>query len=158
MIADKITNINRYAGIPDLKKVIAFIQSTDLNTLPDGRTDIDGDNLYVNIQHPQLRSAEGARPEAHDCYADLQLVLEGCEVMGYIPRDTLGEPCEANPEGDIFLYQADSFASVPIEAGMFAVFFPEDAHAPGLAGSDKGPVKKAVFKIRLDGSNCSQSR
>ena len=34
--------------------------------------------------------------------------------------------------------------------GLFAVFFPQDAHMPGLAVDQPEPVKKMVIKIRWD--------
>ena len=43
MIFDKIENLKLYKDIPSLTTLVDYIGSHDLNELPDGRTDIDGD-------------------------------------------------------------------------------------------------------------------
>ncbi|MGI6055930.1 MAG: YhcH/YjgK/YiaL family protein [Bilifractor sp.] len=149
MILDTVENIGKYADIKMLKKVVAYIQTHDLSKLPDGRTDIDGDELYVMIQHPVLKKMEEAKPEAHNRYADLQLVISGTEIMGYAPREDLGAPIESNPDGDIWFYEGGNFSPLTIRSGMFAVFFPQDAHAPCIVSPEGGAVTKAVFKVAV---------
>lgn len=151
MIVDNLSNISAYKDIPNLKAVAEYLECHDLKDLPDGTTKIDGDNLYVMIQHPTLKQAADARPEAHDIYADLQVVIEGEEIMGYAPRADLGEPVE-DPEGkDICFYDGkggEAFSKVLVKAGQFAVFYPQDGHAPCISNGAETNTK-AVFKIKL---------
>ena len=50
MIYDLLENIGRYRGIcPNLDTAIRFLMDTDLNTLPTGKTEIDGDRVYLQI-------------------------------------------------------------------------------------------------------------
>lgn len=151
MIVDNIKNIAAYKDIPSLKAVVEYLECHDLRDLPVGTTKIDGDNLYVMIQNPTLKKVEDARPEAHVLYADLQLIIEGEEIMGYAPVRDLGEPTE-NPDGkDIAFYDGkggEAFSKIVFKAGDFAVFYPQDGHAPCISnGADKDV--KAVFKIKL---------
>ena len=62
----------------------------DLYELPGGRTDIDGVRLYVMFQRPTLQPCANAMPEAHDRYADFQIMLKGGELVGYAPRSKFG--------------------------------------------------------------------
>jgi YhcH/YjgK/YiaL family protein len=38
---------------------------------------------------------------------------------------------------------------VDVFAGSFVVFFPEDAHMPGMAAGSPEPIRKVVVKINL---------
>ena len=50
MIFDDLENLNQYYGLFDnLDKAIAYIDENGLDGLPDGRTDIDGDDVYVTV-------------------------------------------------------------------------------------------------------------
>lgn len=151
MIVDNIKNIAQYKALPELAQVVEYLECHDLRDLPVGTTHIDGDNLYVMIQNPTLKRVEDARPEAHELYADLQLIIEGEEIMGYAPIKDLGEPTE-NPEGkDICFYDGKggaAFSQIVFKAGDFAVFYPQDGHAPCISNGAEKDIK-AVFKIRL---------
>lgn len=49
MILDEITNIEKYSNFPELKAAISYILSNNLTALKEGKYEIDGENLYVNI-------------------------------------------------------------------------------------------------------------
>ena len=42
---------------------------------------------------------------------------------------------------------AEDEIQLPMKPGMFAVFFPEDIHRPGMGAP--GRIKKAVVKIKV---------
>ena len=151
MIVDKLEKISFYEAVPGLKKAVSFIKSHDLNSLDPGRTEIDGSDLYVNVDFVEEKEKDSARYEAHEIYADLQIMLEGDELMGYFPEAELGDPAESLPQNDICFYDIDhsEIMWLNIRQGMFAVFFPGDAHAPGVRSGEKDRTKKAVFKIKI---------
>ena len=50
MIYDKLENIGRYKGMnKHLDTAIDYILHNDLSSLPSGRTELDGDNVYINV-------------------------------------------------------------------------------------------------------------
>ena len=50
-------------------------------------------------------------------------------------------------ENDIIFYRGDkSFTKV--SSGMFAIFFPEEVHMPGISTGNISDVKKLVIKVR----------
>ncbi|NOS84135.1 MAG: YhcH/YjgK/YiaL family protein, partial [Ignavibacteria bacterium] len=55
---------------------------------------------------------------------------------------------EYDTEKDYLLYNYVS-GSIILDEGMFAVFFPDDIHQPGLMIDEPMKVKKAVVKVRL---------
>ena len=50
MIYDTLNNLPNYLGISDnLDTAIEYIMARDIQTLPIGRTQIDGDKVFVNV-------------------------------------------------------------------------------------------------------------
>jgi len=148
MIVDTFAQHNRYRHLhPLFAAAFEFAASRDPGTLAAGRHVIDGDRLYVSVDHVAGRGRAGARLESHQRYIDIQLTIAGDEEIGWRPaRDCVAPAGAFDEERDIRFYDdaPDSWVAVP--AGRFAIFFPEDAHAP-LGGT--GLLKKAIFKIAL---------
>jgi biofilm protein TabA len=149
VILDTLANAARYARMHSgFARAFEFLAATDLAALPPGRHEVDGDRMFVLINHEQGRGEDGARLEAHRRYIDIQYTFHGDELIGWMPLTQ----CTA-PEGpfdeprDVVLFadQPSTFVSVP--PGSFTIFFPHDAHAP-LAGL--GLLKKAVVKIAVE--------
>ncbi len=150
MIVDSLQNINDYQGITWLKEAIDYINTHDLSELPDGITKINGDDLYVNVQEVQEKDIKESGIESHELYADLQIMLRGGEKMGYKCVSDLSSPREERPSSDVKLYDMEEGVSwQDIKEGMFAIFLPQDGHAPGVRLGNDTVSRKAVFKIRL---------
>jgi len=148
MILDVLENAERYFGAhPAFAEAFAFLRRPDLTTLPDGRMELDGDKLFALVQQPEGRGRAGARLEAHRDYADLQFVVSGHEEYGW--RARADAPAVTEPyvkARDIEFFGGAPSVWLPAPPGVFAVFFPEDLHAP-LAGT--GPLHKVVLKIQV---------
>ena len=148
MIIDKLENLKLYASLnPLFPKVLEFLQQHDLNTLEEGKHEIVGKDLFVNIQVAKGKTHEAAVIETHDKMIDIQIPITAPETYGYTQRDQL--PKETyNAEKDITKIPdlaADSY--VTCLPGMFAIFFPQDGHAPCIAGVPE--IKKAIFKVSV---------
>lgn len=148
MILDRLEHADRYAGAhPAFARAFTFLRTADLRALPAGRVVLDGDRLFANVDDVVGRGEAGARVEAHRRYIDIQLTVTGRERMGWISlRDGLAPDGEFSEERDIgfFLDRPSTWLDVP--PGHFAIFWPEDAHAP-LAGA--GPIRKVVVKVAV---------
>ena len=149
MIIDVLKNASLYVG-PAKRgaAALAHLQTTDFRGLQPGRYDIDGDNLYVLVQHYTTRPEDGAEFESHRNYADVHYVVEGAERMGYahIARLEVTQPYDAAKDCEMLRGQGD-FVGLP--AGTFAIMYPDDAHMPCLAVKDSAPVNKVVVKLRV---------
>lgn len=147
MIFDTLENIPRYAGLGhNLPAALTYLAETDLANLPLGRTDLDGDNLYVLVQEYDTKLLEAGKWEAHRKYIDVQFVLRGVERMGFANLRTM-HLAEYLPEKD-FQALSGSGNFVDVFAGSFVIFFPEDAHLPGLCVEQPEPIRKVVLKVR----------
>ena len=149
------TNIElseKYSYLSDkFKKVFTFLRETDLAVLPEGRTEIDGDEIFASVQSYTTLPPEECKFESHRDYFDLQYIVEGEECFGYEPVKNLTPSTEYDADRDLIFYQAPSEAgSVILKKGDFAIVSPEDGHAPKCMTSN-GPsqVKKNVVKVRV---------
>jgi len=149
VILDTLGSSARYAGLhAGFARAFELLSAADLAARAPGRHVIDGDRMYVSIDHTDGRGEDGARLEAHRRYIDIQYTIEGDELIGWMPLARCRTPDGAFDEAKDVGFFADRPATwVSVPAGSFTIFFPHDAHAP-LAGH--GVLKKAIVKIAVD--------
>lgn len=121
-----------------------FIKSNDLNSLEIGKHEIKGSDLFVNVQVAKGKTKEVAVLETHKKMIDIQIPLSAEETYGYTPLCDLPD-AEYNNEKDITKYEGMADTYVTCKPGEFAIFFPQDGHAPCIAGVPE--IKKAIFKV-----------
>ena len=146
MLLDSLDNSKRFeAHHPGFARAFAFLSGTDLSSLAPGRHPIDGDGLFVLIEHREGRGNDEARLEAHRRYVDIQYTIEGQEEIGFAPIATCRKPAgEFDEAKDIIFFDDRPMTWLAVPPGQFAIFFPHDAHAP-FAGT--GLLKKAIVKV-----------
>ena len=117
------------------------------------RYELQGDDIYAMVMSYETRARDTAILESHRTYVDVQCVLQGSESIEWFPSETLTVDSPYDASIDAALYKTDSpgLSRITMGPGVFAVFFPADAHMPGLADDD-GPsnIVKVVVKIRTD--------
>ena len=147
MIIDTIENLAKYEAVnPLFKQVVEFIANNRLEKLPEGKHPIQGADLFVNITTAKGRTPDEAVIETHRRMIDIQIPLDGPETYGYTPLCRLPET-PYNDEKDITKYPnllAESF--IDCMPGMFAIFFPQDGHAPCISVMPE--IRKAIFKVK----------
>lgn len=145
MIIDKIENLGMYRGLnPLFDAVIRFMEDNDLQRLENGKHFIQGGRLFVNIQDAQGKTVDEAVIEYHKKMIDIQIPLNKPETYGYTPVADLPE-ADFNVEKDIAKIPGVRARSyVTANPGEFAMFFPQDGHAPCIAD---GSLHKAIFKV-----------
>ena len=150
MIVDKIENANLYKNLGDrIQKSFNYIKETDLKKLHPGRYDIDGDNIFALISEYHTKTESEGKLEAHKKYIDVQYIIEGEELMGYSPLSDQSVLEPYKEENDIIFYKGEK-VFIKVTEGMFAIFFPEDVHMPGIQVEKKSPVRKLVIKVKVD--------
>ena len=148
MILDTLAQSECYVSLHSaFGRAFEFLGRPDLDLLAPGRHPIDGDLLYVSIDHDEGRGREGAKLESHRRYIDIQFTIQGEEEIGWLSLSECTAPRGPFDDGkDIRFYEDRPRTWVLLPRGQFAVFFPTDAHAP-LAG--RGLLKKAIVKVAL---------
>ena len=82
MIYDTLNNLPNYLGMShNLDTVIEYIMARDINTLPAGKTRIDGDKAVVTVSTVTPQVSEKAPFVRHDAHLTLETDLEGSELF-----------------------------------------------------------------------------
>jgi len=148
MIIDRIGNSHLYYAVhPKFKRAFDYIHQINVDTIPAGRYEIDGEAMYALVQEYNTKLKELGTWEAHRRYIDLQYVVQGVEGIGYANINQL-EQGEYDASRD-FLPLHGEGDLITVHSGSFVLLLPEDAHMPGMAIGSPVPVKKVVVKIAV---------
>lgn len=149
MVLDDLSRAKRYAAMhPGFAPAFEYLKKTALAELSPGKHPIDGERLFVMIGNDAARGREGARLEGHRRYIDIQFVIDGGDEIGWRAiGDCRQIETPYNNEHDYMLWRDRPETWLSVRPGQFAIFYPEDPHAP-LAGS--GQAHKAVVKVAVE--------
>jgi len=149
MILDKIENAKQYQGLSlRLKKALRYISKTDFSQLENGTYDVVKDEIFAIVNRFETVDAKLEKPEVHRKYIDVQYVFEGKETLGFAIKQSQPIYKEYNEEEDYELYDAE-LDYVKFEKGMFAIFFPDDLHAPSVHLDKATSASKVVVKVLI---------
>ena len=149
MIVDTIKNAPKYfSAHPLFAKAFEFIGQTDLANAADGKSDIaDGLKAIFSNSPGKTKEASCSKFECHNKNIDIQLCINGVETIGWKPREKCVTPNgDYNAEKDVQLYHDAPDTFFELTDGQFAIFFPEDVHAPMIG---EGNIKKLVIKVKI---------
>ncbi|MEI7906192.1 MAG: YhcH/YjgK/YiaL family protein [Bacteroidota bacterium] len=147
MILDHLSRAEKYFNVhPSFKHAFDYLKKTNLRTLPDGRHDIEGDDLYLIIASDH-HGTERRKLETHKRYIDIQVAIEGSFPLEWHDIDSCKNTAlQYDMEKDVEFYNDPPLFTVQIASDMFAVLFPEDAHAPQPPMTT---TKKAIMKVAV---------
>ena len=147
MILDHLSRAEKYFDVhSSFKHAFDFLRQTDLRSLSNGRHDIEGDDLYIIIAEDNVGN-ERRKLETHKKYIDIQLPIDGTFPIEWHDVDSCKNiSTEYDNERDVQFYNDPPLFTMHLGADMFAVLFPEDAHAPQPPVTS---VKKAIVKVAV---------
>ncbi len=150
MIVDALARGGHYFDADWWHQAIAFAAAATPD-LADGEQPIAGRSVFAKIM--SFTSGTAARPvlESHRAYADIHVVLGGCETIKVWPAESLTPLAAFDTAADVVFYSPPAAApvTVSLHPGTFALFLPQDAHMPTLACESPAPVKKLVIKLAM---------
>ena len=150
MVIDSLQNSHLYVGLgPRIATALRYLQDHDATQLPLGKTPIEGDLIFALVQDNTTKPRADGVWEAHRKYIDVQFVGAGVEQMGWASLAGLTVKKPYDEAADFALFEGTGqYLTVP--AGHFTIFFPGDAHIPGLAVNDQPTtVRKVVIKVAV---------
>lgn len=150
MIIDKLENASNYfQSVPGFAQFMRFFNDNDLESIPACKLYLDGSDLYVNIVDFKGKEEANCRMEAHRDYLDIQIPLGDDEIMGWKAQEDCQSILTEYDEGkDVEFYKDKATAKFNVPAGHFAVFFPWDAHQPGIAPGKE--YRKLIVKSKME--------
>ena len=149
MVLDRIDNAERSFPLhPGFKPAFEHLKTVNLAALAPGRYPIDGDRLSMIVTRGPGKGTDKTRLEAHKRYIDIQCTISGTDLIGWKNiRACAAEGLGYNDEKDIEFFPGASDVWVPVPAGAFGIFFPEDAHAPNGAVEE---LFKVILKVKVE--------
>ena len=132
-----------------IQTALEWITSHDIANMEAGTYELQGRDIYVNIQDITTKPVEECLPERHINYLDLQYIVSGVERMGYAPytgKETVQWDMQ---DKDIIIYkdlEHENF--VDVTPGGYCIFCSDSIHRPCCCAGRPGSVRKAVAKIK----------
>lgn len=130
-------------------QAIHFLKSADLQNLPKGKQELEGDHVFISVDEYSTKNFENTKYESHQKYLDIQYVIRGEELMGLTTADKVEVTQPYDETKDITFYQNDEGSLLRATPSNFLVFFPDDIHRPCIKSDTNSLVKKIVVKIKM---------
>ena len=118
--------------------------------VPNGHYDFS-DGAYANVFNGNTKPLAECKYEAHRKMIDVQMILEGKEIIGIEPLEVMraGEctmPFSEEKDAEVWTHNDNGTHNV-LSAGDYLIILPEHAHMPGAAveGEDTR-VRKMIIK------------
>ena len=145
---DRLENIGNYADLSaNFATAAAFLAKGDFASLKPGRNEIDGENVFANLDAPTYVQPEDRTPEVHRRHFDIHVPLTDDEKIGLSAFDARAKGAfdEAKDGG---FYEQDVDWHV-IRKGEFCITWPVTcAHAPAVTTDVVKSARKLVVKVR----------
>lgn len=149
MIIDSLANAEKYTSLhPMFAAAFNYIKSLDLATIEPGTYEVS-DGLKSIVSNKTGKTAEESisKFECHNKNIDIQLCIHGTETIAWKARQACVSPKgEYNADKDVMFYGDAPTTDFQLNDSQFAIFFPEDVHAPMIG---EGMIKKLVMKVRI---------
>jgi YhcH/YjgK/YiaL family protein len=124
-----------------------YLNNTDLMALTAGKIELEGADLVVNVVDITAKTEAEAKMEAHKEFIDIQVPVGNAETMGWIALDACkNETMPYDSEKDLMFFGDKATSFLNVQPYEFIVFFPEDAHQPGIGN---GTYRKIIVKVRV---------
>lgn len=149
MIVDDLKNFDKYTNLNKKFEIVSeFLKNNNLKDMKQGSYEIDGRDIYVNIDEYKTKAITDSIPEAHRNYLDIQIVINGHEKIGYanLENATTVTPYDANRDIEFLRAECEYIKAFD---GRFFIFFQQDLHHPCITDGEQSEIKKAVFKVKL---------
>lgn len=150
MIIDTLANSEKYFSVhPLFAKAFEYIKSQNPETIEAGKYEVDGEQLKAIVSNKvgMTRKESTAKFECHNKHIDIQFCIKGKEEIGWKPRQNCNQQKgDYNAEKDVVFYNDSPDMYFQLSDNQFAIFFPEDVHAPMIG---EYAIKKMVIKVKI---------
>jgi biofilm protein TabA len=149
MIIDTLSNSGPYESLhPNFKAAFEYLKTQNLVDMEVGTYQIaDGVKAIVSDNSGKTAAVAGEKFECHNKNIDIQLCIRGSETIGWKPRANCKSPKAGySVEKDVTFFNDTPDMFFGLKGGQFAIFYPEDVHAPMIG---EGMIKKLVVKVAI---------
>lgn len=150
MIIDHIDEAPRYYGLgAGIEAGLRFLKPSDMQKLSQGKLVINCEKLFANVSEYTTHPETSVKWEAHRRYIDIQYLASGAEAMEYQCVSKLEVETPYDETNDVLFLRGEGNRLL-VPCGFFMIFYPHDAHRPGLIAGRAQKVRKIVVKVMAD--------
>ncbi|MHC5083480.1 MAG: NanQ anomerase/TabA/YiaL family protein [Planctomycetota bacterium] len=152
MILDNLDSALMYGGLGERIMIgLSLLNEESVQNAAPGKYDVHGDDIFYIVDEYETSPIEAGRLEIHRKYMDIQYIVSGTECIGYSTLEGLAEDTDYDGDKDLKFYKTcPTMSKLMLKQGMFAIFWPNEAHMPGRIATQSEKVKKIVVKIRME--------
>lgn len=150
MIVDQLKNIDTYKGLsPDIYSGLQYLAKVVADVQP-GTYVINERVKAIVSEYMTIANFERGY-EAHKHVIDIQYPIIGSERVKWSPIEgmTVNIPYDSEKDRTFYKDPSPQMTHVDIGNGIFAIMFPEDAHAPQHYIRAPGIIKKITIKVSI---------
>lgn len=151
MVFDTFAHLEMYAGLfkgDTVSRILSFMREGVKVDQIGTSVSLDGESLQARLMKVNTKERASCLFESHRDHADVQCIFDGREIIDWAPQSKLTPSGDYSVTNDVQFYlPQDSEAALEMRGGLFAVFFPEDAHRPLIRSGTADAVTKIVFKV-----------
>lgn len=149
MILDQIAHRASYRDMHELTLALDYMAGVAADAMPETTVQLAGDDVFVNPVRFTTKPDEDCLYEAHELYADIHYILEGCEKIIVSDRAQVTEVTTYSADRDIGFYRCAEGVVCVLHPGQFLVCFPQDVHRVAMQVEGPTAVKKLVGKFKV---------
>ena len=132
-----------------LNVALLYLQKLNYESLKEGETEVDTDFYYI-VQRYNTKDVSKCQFESHKKYVDIQIMVEGSEIMDLADISRLYVKQSYNSEDDYILWnEPERFTRTTLRQGDYIVIYPETAHRGAVKLQTNEKVLKIVGKVRI---------
>lgn len=145
MIVDNIKNASKYYGLGEnFKKALEYM-ADNMDSI--NESVVLDEKVKINYSSYTTKNQDECFFESHIKYADIHLILQGSESIGYAITDSLSV-ADVNEENDCLILKGNGI-NIPLGVGSFMILIPQDAHMVGICNGKPDKCTKLIAKIKL---------
>lgn len=134
----------------DIKDAFEFIRKIHLTELKKGKNQIPGSDIFAIYLDYETSENGPTIWEAHKKYLDIQYIFQGTEKISHANINNLSVTKEYDASADVVLGICHDCKTIELHTGDYVMFFPEEAHMPGISNNEDINVKKLVVKVPIN--------
>lgn len=145
MILGDINNPHQLTDNPHIRQALEWLQHNHSRRFDKGAITLSD---YITVNCEEVAMVPQQMLEAHRCHIDIHVPQSEEETMGWSPVNSLKNCLTPyDSERDVEFYGDEPQCHIHVRPGQFAIFYPEDAHAPNIG---IGNHRKLCIKIVTD--------
>lgn len=134
-----------------VNRALEYLMALDVASVPVGKRQTVTDDFFFTIQSYVTKPTNLCKLESHRKFIDIQIMVEGQEVMDIVDISRLTVKEEYDEENDVVFWCVPSrMARTTLKVGDCIILYPENAHRGAVLYKEDSKVLKIVGKVRAN--------